>query len=97
MTSNFSSNESSNSKSSSQPTAKGKARITYKNQVKDDGVFIIISRILDTDTYFTVNQMPFYRSRDDTDEWTTPHNSNWRFKEESGGFEIPMDIFLSPR
>ena len=82
--------------SSSSKNPKGKAHITYKNEVRDNGVYIVVSEIQPTDTYFTVNQMPFYRSNEDADEWTTPHNTNWIFKEKEGGFEIPMEMFLNP-
>src|SRR6185369_11978826 len=82
---------------SSTSTAKGKSHIAFQDQARSDGTYTKVVGIKDEDTYFTIRGMPFYRSREDTDKWTTPHNSNWEFTQEGDRFEIPMDLFINPK
>ncbi len=79
-------------------TGKGKGHIKFQEKIGSNGAYVEVTGIKDEDTHFTVKSMPFYRSLDNTEEWVTPHNSNWILPEGTGGkLEVPMDLFINPK
>lgn len=86
------------SSSTSSASKKGKGHVTFQNRVHSDGkVWIQVRGLKDEDKQFTLHGMPFYQRQDDTDKWTTPHNSDFQFTQSGDGFDIPMDIFISSK
>jgi hypothetical protein len=91
-------NKTMSASTSTASTGKGKGHIKYQEKIGSKGAYIEVTGIKDEDTNFTVKGMPFYRRLDNTEEWVTPHNSNWILPEETAGkLDVPMDLFMSPK